>query len=103
MQRHRINKFFMLHNYLEKMKSKIVTFSLKGKGKAGIWWEDVKNVRGIQKEKLMWDKFERLLKNNYLSERYYDDRAKDFYELQIGSMTDDEFINRLLVCALPQG
>jgi len=47
------------------MKAKIVTFSLKGK--VDIWWED----------DLIWDVFERHFKKKYLSERYYDDRAKD--------------------------
>ena len=40
--------------------------------------------------------FERLFKNKYLSERYYDDRAKEFYELQMGSMIDDEYTSRFL-------
>jgi len=40
-----MNKFFQLHDYSENMKVRITTFSLKGK--ADIWWEDVKNVRGI--------------------------------------------------------
>jgi len=38
-------KFFELHDYIENMKAKIVIFSLKGK--VGIWWEDVKQVRDI--------------------------------------------------------
>jgi len=40
-----MNKFFRLHDYSTNMKAKIATFSLKGK--AYIWWEDVKNIRGI--------------------------------------------------------
>jgi len=43
-----------------------------------------------------WHAFERLLKKKYLSERYYDDRAKEFYELQIGFMTNDEYTSRFL-------
>jgi len=31
-----------------------------------------------------------------LSERYYDDRAKEFYELQMGSMIDDEYTSKFL-------
>lgn len=40
-----MNKFFILHEYLENMKVRIATFSLKGN--PNIWWEDVKNVRGL--------------------------------------------------------
>jgi len=36
------------------------------------------------------------LKKKYLSERYYDDRAKEFYELRMGSMTDEEYTSRFL-------
>jgi len=68
------------------MKDRVATFRLKGK--ADIWWEDVKNVRCIHEEDLTWIKFERLLRKNYLSERYFDDKAKEFYELKMGSMTD---------------
>jgi len=40
-----MNNFFRLHDYSMNMKAKIATFSLKGKN--SIWWEDVKNVKGI--------------------------------------------------------
>lgn len=43
---------------------------------------------------MIWDEFERLFKKNYLSEMYYDDRDKEFYEPQMGSMTDDEYTSR---------
>jgi len=70
------------------MKAKITTFSVKGK--AYIWWEDVKNVKGIHEDNLTWHEFERLFKKKYFSERYFDDRSKEFYEFWMGSMKDDE-------------
>jgi len=76
------------------MKVIITTFSLKGK--ANIWWEYAKNVRGIQQEKLTWDDFERLFRNKYLSERYYDDRENEFYELKMGYKIEDEYTSRFL-------
>ena len=76
------------------MKENIATFSLKGK--ADIWWEYVCNFKGIHEEYLSWHAFKRLFKKKYLSERYYDDRAKEFYELQIGSMTDEEYNSKFL-------
>jgi len=89
-----MNKFFRWHDYSENMKSRITTFSLKGK--ADIWWEDMKNVRSIREEELTWSEFKRLLRNNYLSKRYYDDREKEFYELKMGSMTDEEYTRKFL-------
>lgn len=76
------------------MKAKIATFSLKGK--ADIWGEGVNNVKGIHEEYLTWHAFERLFKHNFLSNRYYYDKVKEFYELQMGSLTDDEYTNRFL-------
>ena len=45
---------------------------------------------------MIWDEFERLFKKKYLSERYYDDKAKECYELQMGSMINDEYTSRFL-------
>ena len=89
-----MNKFFRFHSYSENTKSKIAIFSIKGK--AYIWWEDMKNVKGIREDELTWDEFERLFKNKYLLVRYYDDKDKEFYELQVGSMTNDEYTSRFL-------
>lgn len=52
----------------------IATFRLKGK--ATMWWEDVKHVRGIREEKLTWEEFERLFRKKNLSEIYYDGKPR---------------------------
>jgi hypothetical protein len=31
-----------------------------------------------------------------MSERYYDERTKEFYELKLGQLTIDEYINKFL-------
>jgi len=69
-----MRNFFGLHNYLENMKDIVATLSLKGK--ADIWWEDVKNMRCIHEEDLTLSEFEWLLKKKYLLERYFDDKEK---------------------------
>lgn len=38
-----------------------------------------------------------MFKNKYLYEIYYDERAKEFYELKMGSMTYDEYTRMFLV------
>jgi len=45
-----MKKFFKLHDYLENMKAKVAIFN--PKGKANIWWEDVKIFKGIHEEYL---------------------------------------------------
>ena len=69
-----MRKLFRLHDYSENMKSRVATFSLKGK--ADIWWEYVKNFKGIHEEDMTWSEFERRFKKKYLSKRYFDDRQK---------------------------
>lgn len=56
----------------------------------------MKNIRGIHEEYLTWNEFERLFKKKYLSKRYFDDKAKEFYELKMGSMKNDEYTSRFL-------
>lgn len=86
--------FFRLHDYLENMKSKMATLSIKGK--SYILWEYIKNVRGIREEKLTWNEFERIFKKKIMSERYYDGKAKEFYELKVGSKTNEEYTTQFL-------
>lgn len=50
-----MRKFFRLHDYSKNMKVTVAKFILKGK--ADIWWEDVKNVRCIHDEDLTWSDF----------------------------------------------
>lgn len=89
-----MRKFFKLHDYSKNMKARFATFNLKGK--VDIWWEDVKNVRCIHEEDLTWSEFEWLFKKKNLPERYFNDRVKEFYELNMGSMTDDEYTSKFL-------
>lgn len=56
----------------------------------------MKNVKGIWEDESIWNGFGRLFKKKYFPERYYDDRAKEFYELYMGFMIDDEYTSRFL-------
>ena len=40
---------------------------------------------------MTWSEFERLFRKNYLSDRYYDDREKSFYEVKMNYMIDEEY------------
>ena len=52
--------------------------------------------QGINEEDLTWNAFERHFNKICFLERYFDDRAKDFYELQMVSMTNQECTSRFL-------
>lgn len=45
---------------------------------------------------MTWCEFKRLLRKKYPSEKYYDDKEKEFYDLEMGSMTDEEYTSRFL-------
>eukprot|EP00253_Pinus_taeda_P032219 PITA_32219 len=89
-----MNKFFELDEYTYDMKARISIFNLKGK--ADIWWQDVKQVRDIRTNDLNWWQLKRLFRKKYLSKRYYDNKAKEFYELKMGSMIDEEYTTKFL-------
>jgi len=89
-----MKNFFELHDYIENMKVEMDIFSLKGK--ENIWWEDLKHVRGIKTKELSWHEFKRLFRKKYLSDRYYDGKAKEVYELKMGSMIDEEYMTKFL-------
>jgi hypothetical protein len=79
---------------LENLKARVATFNLNGK--ASIWWEDLKNVKGIHEEDLSWERFEKYFRKKYLSEKYFDEKSKEFYEHKLGQRTIEEYVSRFL-------
>jgi hypothetical protein len=53
-------------------------------------------VKGIHEKDLSWKQFEKYFKKKYLSEKYFDGKTKEFYELKLGQLTIDEYINKFL-------
>ena len=51
-----------------------------------IWWKDLKRAKKINNRKVSWNWFKKEFKRGYLSKYYYEGKAKDFYELRMGSM-----------------
>ena len=56
-------------------------------GKVDIWWQYLKRVKGIRENNINWSTFKKYFKNKFLSEQYYEERDKEFYELKLGTMT----------------
>ena len=76
------------------MKESISIFNLNGR--ESIWWKHFKQVRNISKRRLKWKQFQKYFKQKYLSDRYYDDKIKEFHELRLGQQTMEEYANKLL-------
>jgi hypothetical protein len=89
-----LKKYFRVHDFSENLKARVATFNLKGK--ASLWWEDLKNVKGVREEDLSWKQFEKYFWKKYLSEKYFNEKTKEFYELKLGQLTIEEYVNRFL-------
>jgi hypothetical protein len=46
------------------------------KGKASIWWQDLKLAKGLKEKQLEWYDFKKYFKKQYLSESYYERKKK---------------------------
>ena len=64
--------------------------------KADIWWQDLKRVKGIREKNINWSTFKKYFKKKFLSEQYYEERAKEFYELKLGTMNMKELNSKFL-------
>jgi len=89
-----LQKYFKVHDYYENLKAQITIFNLNGK--ASIWWEDLRNVKGVHEKELSWKQFEKYFRKQYLSEKYMDGKTKEFYKLRLGQITIDEYVNKFL-------
>ena len=69
-----IKKYFQIYNYSSNMKVRMAVYNLKGK--ACIWWQDLKISHGLEEKNLEWAKFKRLFKKQYLSKSYYERKTK---------------------------
>ena len=64
--------------------------------KADIWWQDIKIVKNIKEKYLTQRIFKKYFKMKFLSKQYYEERAKKFYELKLGSMSMKELSRKFL-------
>eukprot|EP00253_Pinus_taeda_P029692 PITA_29692 len=74
------------------LKARLAIFQLQGK--ATLWWEEIKIVKGVSEQNITWEKFQKYFKERYLTEPFYDEKAREFHDLRLGQQSMDEFINR---------
>ena len=89
-----MKKYFQIYNYSDRLKAKMAIYNLTGK--ADIWWQDIKRVKNLNEKYLTWRVFKKYFKRRFLSEQYYEDRAKEFYDLKLGSMSMKELSSNFL-------
>jgi hypothetical protein len=69
-----IKKYFQIYNYSSNMKVRMAIYNMKGK--ASIWWQDLKLAKGLREKQLEWFEFKKYFKKQYLSENYYERKTK---------------------------
>ena len=45
---------FQIYNYFDELKDKMAIYNMNGK--ADIWWQDIKKVKGIKERYVTWKK-----------------------------------------------
>jgi hypothetical protein len=61
-----------------------------------MWWDQHVQVHQIVDKRVTWREFKKYFEKKYLTKRYYDRKMKEFFELQLGSMTIDEYERKFL-------
>eukprot|EP00253_Pinus_taeda_P030523 PITA_30523 len=51
-------------------------------------------VRGVSEQNITWEKFQRYFKERYLTECFYNEKAREFHDLRLGQQTMDKFVTR---------
>ena len=75
-----MKNYFHIYNYFDRLKSWMVVCNLTEKD--DIWWQDIKRVKNVKEQYLIWRVFKKYFKRKFLSEHYYEERDKEFYELK---------------------
>jgi len=89
-----MKKYFQIYNYSGELKARMAIYNLTGK--ADIWWQDIKRMKQIRERSLTWKDFVKYFKKQYLSDQYYEDKAKEFYELKLGNLTMKDMCRKFL-------
>ena len=83
-----MRKYFQVQ-YPGNMKAMVSIFNLTGR--ASIWWGHFRKVKKINERNIVWKQLQ-----NYLSDKYYDDKIKEFHEIILGQQTMEEYAKRSL-------
>jgi hypothetical protein len=84
-----MRKYFQLENYYSHAEGRISIYQLKGT--KSIWWEKLVQVQHVIEKNVTSRVFKKHFKKKYLTKRYYDRKIKELFELNLGSMTIDEY------------
>ena len=79
--------FFQLHDYSSNMEERITIYNLQGR--SSLWWEHLVKLKYIDEENITRKNFKNYFQQEYLSEKYYDNKMEELFELKLGNLTMD--------------
>jgi hypothetical protein len=59
-----------------------------------MWWNQLKQGNNLDEKRISWRKFKRYFVEKYMSEKFYEIKMKEFFEIKLGSMKMDEYEKR---------
>jgi hypothetical protein len=85
-------EIFQLHDYPSRVETIIATYHLQGK--EVMWCDQLKQEKKLDERKVAWRQFKGNFQEKYLCENYYERNMKEFFELNMGSITMNEYEKR---------
>lgn len=89
-----MKKYFQVNVYSRNMKERLAIFDLNARD--SIQWEHLRKVKGIEERNIGWKRFRKYFKQKYLSNRYYDNKMQELYELKLGQTSMEEHVNKFI-------
>ena len=83
-----MEKYFQIYNYSDRMKARMAIYNLTRK--TDIWWQDIKRIKNLKEKYVTQRTFKKYFKRKFLSKQYYEQTAKEFYDIRLGSMSMKE-------------
>jgi hypothetical protein len=87
-----MKKYFQWYDYPSRIEDIIVTYHLQGK--ASMWWDQPKQSKHLDENRIPWRHFKGYFQEKYLSEHYYERKMKELFELKLVSITMDKYEKR---------
>ena len=57
-----------------------------------MWWNQPKQAKHLDEKRISWRNFKGYFQEKYFSENYYERKMKAFFELNLGTMTMEEYV-----------
>ena len=83
-----------MRQYTPNMEERVSIYHLQGK--ASIWWDRLVKLKDIDEEKISLRKFNKYFHKEYISNKYYDKKMEELFELKLGSVTMEAYEKKFL-------